>query len=169
MIIIIIFMIIIIVFMIILTIITGLRHGRPNHAWCLKQSWWGCGGGLCYMDSIKGKEQMGAPISRNGPINISQWLEAWIENKLSYAFQRYHVDDNFHTAFSIIRNISKKVYLNLKRNNIFTLNKLSIIITVNIIVDIMMIIIKIPCVRQTDGRVVDKLGPEQTNGAKQME
>ena len=115
------------------------------------------------MDSIKGKEQMGAPISRNGPINISQWLEAWIENKLSYAFQRYHVDDNFHTAFSIIRNISKKVYLHLKRN------KLSNIITVNIIVDIMMIIIKIPCVRQTDGRVVDKLGPEQTNGAKQME
>ena len=55
--------------------------------------------------------------------------------------------------------------------DIFTLNKLSIIniITVSIIVDIMMIIIKIPCVRQTDGRVVDKLGPEQTNGAKQME
>ena len=57
----------------------------------------------------------------------------------------------------------KKVYLHLKRN------KLSNIITVNIIVDIMMIIIKIPCVRLTDGRVVDKLGPEQTNGAKQME
>ena len=150
--------------MIILTIITGLRHGRPNYAWCLKQSWWGCGGGLCYMDSIvKVREQMVAPISRNGPINISQWLEAWIENKLSYAFQRYHVDDNFHTAFSIIRNISKKVYLHLKRN------KLSNIITVNIIVDIMMIIIKIPCVRLTDGRVLDKLGPEQTNGAKQME
>ena len=82
-----------------------------------------------------------------------------MENKLSYAFQRYHVDDNFHTAFSIIRNISKKVYLHLKRN------KLSNIITVNIIVDIMMIIIKIPCVRLTDGRVLDKLGPEQTNGA----
>ena len=47
------------------------------------------------MDSIKGKEQMGAPISRNGPINISQWLEAWMETKLSYAFQRYHVDDIF--------------------------------------------------------------------------
>ena len=43
------------------------------------------------------------------------------------------------------------------------------IITVNMIVDIMMIIIKIPWLRQTDGRVVDKLGPEQTNGAKQME